>query len=74
MDTTTLTPVLLKERDVRALLRIGRTTYYDLISTGQLRSVRINRSVYVPRDAIDEFIQNLPSASKADRDQPRASA
>jgi excisionase family DNA binding protein len=69
MQIQTPEPVLLKERDVRAMLRIGRSTYYELISTGRLRSVRINRSVFVPRDAIDDFINGLPSASKAERDR-----
>ena len=63
-----MTPLLLKEKQVRALLNIGRSTYYQLIETGKLRSVRHGRLVLVPRDALDEFIDSLPSASKAERD------
>lgn len=69
MQPQTPEPVLLKEKDVRAMLRIGRSTYYELISTGRLRSVRINRSVFVPREAVDEFINNLPSAAKTGQDR-----
>lgn len=63
-----MTPLLLKEKQVRTLLNIGRSTYYQLIETGKLCSVRHGRLVLVPRDAIDEFIDSLPSASKAERD------
>ncbi len=68
METTTPSPVLLKASQVRALLQIGRSTYYDLIATGQLRAVKLGRNVFVPRDAVDDFIRNLPPASKVDRD------
>lgn len=57
-------PELLKESEARTLLNVGKTTFWNLIWSGQLGSVRIGRSVYVPRNAIDEFIRALPSASK----------
>lgn len=57
-------PALLTGEAVRRLLSIGKTTYYELIWSGRLRSVRIGRRVLVPRDAVDDFIQSLPSASQ----------
>lgn len=43
--------------DCRPLLRLGRDKVYDLIRTGQLRSVRVGRKYLVPADAISEFLK-----------------
>lgn len=64
MDITTIEPELLSGETVRQLLSIGKTTYYELIWSGQLPSVRIGRRVLVPRAALNDFIQSLPSASQ----------
>lgn len=41
-----------------AALGIARTSCYDLISTGRLRSVTVGRRRLVPVQALDEFVQN----------------
>lgn len=38
---------------------IGRSKYYELISTGVLRSVKIGRRRMVPETAIAEYIDTL---------------
>ena len=38
---------------------IGRSLYYELISSGRLRSVKINDRRLVPETAICEYIEQL---------------
>ena len=40
-------------------LGISRTSVYELMATGKLRSVKIGRRRFVPREAIDDFIAGL---------------
>lgn len=54
-----LAPRLLRVQDAARLLGIGRTTAYELISTGDLEVVHIGRSTRVPLDAIDAFVDEL---------------
>jgi excisionase family DNA binding protein len=64
MDTDRSQPELLTGEAVRRLLSISKTTYYELIWSGKLPSVRIGRRVLVPREALDEFVRSLPSGSQ----------
>jgi excisionase family DNA binding protein len=45
------------------LLGVGRTTVYDLINRGALRSLKIGRRTLLPVDGIDSFVgRKLASA------------
>ena len=46
----------LRVEDLMPLLGIGRNTAYELIRSGQIRSVRIGRQIRIPRDALLEFL------------------
>jgi excisionase family DNA binding protein len=50
---------LLTIEEAAAVLRIGRTTFYDLIKRGQLRTVHIGRSCRVTRAELDRYVQRL---------------
>ena len=50
-------PVTLRVEDLMPLLGIGRNTAYELIRSGQIRSVRIGRQIRIPRDALLEFLR-----------------
>ena len=50
-------PVTLRVEDLMPLLGIGRNTAYQLIRSGQIRSVRIGRQIRIPRDALLEFLR-----------------
>ena len=50
-------PMTLRVEDLMPLLGIGRNTAYELIRSGQIRSVRIGRQIRIPRDALLEFLQ-----------------
>jgi excisionase family DNA binding protein len=47
-----LTPEQAKER-----LSVGRSTIYQLIRTGQLRSVRFGRAIRVSESEIERFVR-----------------
>ena len=38
------------------VLDIGRNTAYELVRSGQIRSIRIGRQLRIPRDAVVEFL------------------
>ena len=37
-------------------LRVGRTTVYELIKTGELRPIRIGKRTLIPREELERFI------------------
>lgn len=45
-----------RPEEVGRILGIGRNTVYELIRTGQLRSISIGRKILIPLAAIDEFL------------------
>ena len=50
-------PVTLRVEDLMPLLGIGRNTAYQLIRSGQMRSVRVGRQIRIPRDALLDFLR-----------------
>ena len=49
-------PVVLTVDDLMSILCIGRNTAYELVRSGQIRSLRIKHQIRIPRDAVAEFI------------------
>lgn len=49
-------PLTLRVEDLMSILRIGRNTAYELVRSGQIRSVRVGRQLRVPKDAVMEFL------------------
>ena len=49
-------PMTLRVEDFIPILGIGRDTAYELIRSGQIRSIRIGRQIRIPRDALLEFL------------------
>lgn len=50
-------PMALRVEDLMPILGIGRNTAYELIRSGQIRSVRIGRQIRIPREALLEFLR-----------------
>ena len=50
-------PLTLRVEDLMPILGIGRNTAYELIRSGQIRSVRIGRQIRIPREALLEFLR-----------------
>lgn len=51
--------VLLTAEEAADRLSVSRSTVYDLIRTGELRSVKIGRARRVPASAIDDLVAHL---------------
>jgi excisionase family DNA binding protein len=59
-STAALDPqAVLKVQEVAAVLRCGINQAYDLVQSGEIRSVRIGRSVRVPRSALEDFLAGI---------------
>ncbi|MEV0357380.1 hypothetical protein AB0H71_17450 [Nocardia sp. NPDC050697] len=54
---------LLTEQEVRKLIPIGHSKYYELIGTGALRSVKIGRRRFVTEQAVTDYIAGLDQAA-----------
>ena len=52
-------PVLLRPAEVAAALGVGRTAVFELMRTGELRSVKIGKSRRIPTEAVREFVVGL---------------
>ena len=48
--------MVLTVEDLMPILSIGRNTAYELIRSGQIRSVRAGRKIRVPKEAIAEYL------------------
>lgn len=49
-------PLVLTTKDVAEVLDISMTTVYQLISSGDLKSVRVRRQIRVSREAMMAFL------------------
>lgn len=57
------TLVLLKVEEAARRLRIGRTTLYGLITSGEIESVPVGRLRRVPVEALHEYVARLRRTS-----------
>lgn len=49
-------PLVLTVEDLMPVLCIGRNAAYNLVRSGQLRSIRIGNQIRIPREAVIKFI------------------
>ena len=49
-------PMVLRVEDLMPILGIGRNTAYELVRSGQIRSIKIGRKIRVPKDAVAAFL------------------
>lgn len=50
-------PLVLCIEDLMAVLSIGRNTAYELVRSGQIRSIRVGKNIRIPRNAVEEFLK-----------------
>jgi len=50
-------PNFLTVSDLSSVLRIGRNAAYQLVKDGSLPSIRIGRSIRIPRSALVQFVE-----------------
>lgn len=49
-------PLTLRVEDLMPILGIGRNTAYELVRSGQIRSIRVGHQLRVPKDALQAFL------------------
>ena len=49
-------PLVLRVEDLIPILSIGRNTAYELVRSGQIRSIKVGVQFRIPREAVAEFI------------------
>jgi excisionase family DNA binding protein len=65
-DGTRARAVLLTVRDAAERLGCGRTFVYELISAGELETVKLGRLRRVPVAALDAFVERLRVSARDD--------
>lgn len=63
MDST----VLLTPEEAAKALRIGRSSLFGLLASGELASVRIGRLRRIPAGEIERFIGSLSATARVDQ-------
>jgi excisionase family DNA binding protein len=59
METVEAGRLLLRPEEVAKALGVGRTTVFELMRVGELRSVKIGKSRRIPTDAVREYVAGL---------------
>ena len=58
--------LLLTVEEAASLLRLGRTSTYELVMRGQIQSVRIGRRRLVVREGLDRYVSELLASQLVD--------
>lgn len=51
-------PLVLTVPELADVLHIGRNATYDLVNSGEIRCIRIGRSIRIPQSALLEYLDN----------------
>ena len=77
-DVLASDPLLLTPEEAAQVLRIGRTTIYALMRSGELRPVHVGRSCRLPRAELERYVNCLeaapPPSARRQRRGSRATA
>lgn len=57
-------PLTLRVEDLMPILNIGRNTAYELVRSGQIKSVRIGKQIRIPKENIRLFLEGSSSPKK----------
>ena len=49
-------PLTLRVEDLMPILGVGRNTAYELVRSGQIRSIRIGKQLRIPKQALIEYL------------------
>ena len=47
--------------ELMPIFGVGRNTAYELVRSGQIRSIRVGRQLRVPKDAVQDFLNRQNS-------------
>jgi len=49
-------PLTLRVEDLMPILGIGRNTAYELVRSGQIKSIRVGRNIRIPKGEVIAFL------------------
>lgn len=49
-------PLTLRVEDLMPVLGIGRNTAYELVRSGQIRSIKVGKQIRIPKNALREYL------------------
>ena len=64
--------LLLTPEEAAEVLRVGRTTVYALMKSGELRPVHIGRSCRISQAELDRYVRQLESSPSRPHPSPDA--
>ena len=50
-------PLTLRAEDLMPVLHIGRNTAYELVNSGQIKSIRVGRQIRIPKAELLRFLE-----------------
>ncbi len=50
-------PISIRVSDLIEILDIGRSTAYELVRSGQIRSIKVGRHIRIPKESILEYFK-----------------
>ena len=56
-------PLVLRVEDLIPVLGIGRNSAYELVRSGQIRSIKVGTQYRIPRQAVAEYLSGPDSAA-----------
>jgi excisionase family DNA binding protein len=71
-ETVSVVQMLYRPEEAAQVLRIGRTRLFDLIRSGELRSIKIGNSRRVSATALSEFVERLSAGGEDGAAEQRA--
>ena len=51
-------PAVMKVEDLAKVLSIGLNSAYDLVRSGQVRSLKVGRIYRIPKSAVEEYLNS----------------
>ena len=51
-------PLVLSVPELASVLHIGRNAAYELVNTGQIRSIRIGKNIRIPQSALLDYLNS----------------
>jgi excisionase family DNA binding protein len=65
VDPLARLPEMLTVKEVAAILRVGRNQLYQAVARGEVRAVRIGRTIRIPKTAVLDLLTTPPAESSA---------
>jgi len=66
LSTTNVKQEWLTYRDAQTLSRLGRTTLWKLVSTGEIKAARVGRAVRIERESLTAYMKRSTEGLSAE--------